>query len=187
MNEKKMQDMALEEGFTRACWIDVDRLVFDHDLRHYCVENTCGNYERNYACPPDCGSPEDMEKRVRSYKRALVLQTVQPVDSVMDTEQTKTARQFHNMITRELVTAYENMGIQGLSVMAGPCSYCSKCARIEGQPCRFPEKAASCLSAYCIDAGAMAEECGMPYWCGNDEVPFFSIFLTKQRDYIDGN
>lgn len=180
MNEKKMREMALDGGFTRAVWMDTANLVFDKELRQYCVENTCGNYDRNYACPPDCGSTEAMEKRARRYKRALVLQTVQPVDSVMDSEQTKIARKAHNMITRELIDAYEAEGITGLAIMAGPCSFCAVCARVKGEPCRFPDKIASCLSAYCIDAGEMAAHCDMPYWCSNEEVPFFSIFLTEE-------
>lgn len=177
MDEIKMKEMALEAGFTRACWMNVEDLVIDGELRQYCEENTCGNYGRNYACPPDCGTTQEMEAKIRKYRRALVLQTVQPIDSVMDTEQTKVARTAHNMISRELVDAFAAQGMTGLAVMAGPCSFCSTCGKTSGGPCRFPEKIASCLSAYCIDAGAMAEHCGMPYWCSNEEVPFFSIFL----------
>lgn len=180
MNEERMMELALEYGFTNAKVVAVSQLTFDPDLRVYCEENTCGNYQRNHACPPDCGSQAEMKARTDKYSRALVLQTVQPVESVMDSAQTKTARKAHNMLSGELMDLFQKEGIPGLRVMAGPCTYCGECSKIKDEPCRFPDKIASCLSAYCIDAGAMAETCGMPYWCGNEDVPFFSIYFFKE-------
>ena len=177
MTENEIRERALEAGFTNAVFLNTSELVFDAALREYCVMNTCGNYDRNYACPPDCGTSEEMEAKVKSFQRALVLQTIQPVDSIMDEEQTKEARKAHNMISREFLELMEDNGIQGKFIMAGPCTVCGVCAKIEGKPCRFPKQIASCLSAYCIDAGKMAEYCGLPYWCGMEAVPFFSVFL----------
>ena len=177
MTEKEMKELALSEGFTKAEIIESKELTFIHSLRACCEANECGNYGKNYACPPDCGSPQEMEARVRVYQKALVLQTIQQVDDIMDGVQTKEAKKFHNMISWELIGALRRKGIEGLPVMAGPCSACSVCARIEGKPCRFPEKVASCLSAYCIHAADMAEKCGMEYWCGMNRVAFFSIYL----------
>ncbi|MDO4273981.1 MAG: DUF2284 domain-containing protein [Eubacteriales bacterium] len=177
MNSNDMVKAALEYGFTNAKVIESKELVFDPELRVYCEENTCGNYGRNHACPPDCGTQAEMKERTMKYKKALILQTVQPVDSVMDSAQTKAARKAHNLLTGDFMDYLKKQGVDGLRVMAGPCSFCEVCGRITDEPCRFPDKLASCLSAYCIDAGAMAETCGMPYWCGNEEVPFFSIYF----------
>lgn len=177
MTDTEIKEFALAEGFTRAEIIGTEALTFIHSLRACCEANECGNYGRNYACPPDCGSPGEMEARVRKYRRALVLQTIQAVDDIMDSAQTKEAKKFHNMISWELIEGLRENGIEGLPVMAGPCSVCSVCARIEGKACRFPEKIASCLSAYCIHAADMAEKCGMEYWCGMNRVAFFSIYL----------
>ncbi|MDO4343198.1 MAG: DUF2284 domain-containing protein [Eubacteriales bacterium] len=177
MTEAEMIQMAREEGFTKAAVLPVEKLTFIHSLRACCEANECGNYGRNYACPPDCGTPQQMEERVRKYKKALILQTIQPVDDIMDSAQTKEAKKFHNMISWALVERLQNQGIVGLPVMAGPCSACSVCAKIEGKPCRFPQKIASCLSAYSIHAADMAAQCGMEYWCGMDRVAFFSIYL----------
>ncbi|NCB92465.1 MAG: DUF2284 domain-containing protein [Clostridia bacterium] len=177
MTDEEMKQLALDSGFTHAAFMDVADLEFDAALRQYCVENTCGNYDRNYACPPECGTPGEMEEKVRKYKRALVLESVQPVGSVMDPEETKTAKKAHNMISREFVNMMKKECSESSAVMAGPCTFCKTCAQIEGKPCRFPEEVYSCLSAYCIDAGKMAEHCGLPYWCGMDKVAFFSIYL----------
>ncbi|WP_434309884.1 DUF2284 domain-containing protein [Hominifimenecus sp. rT4P-3] len=177
MEQQVLIQMALDAGFLHAKVTDRENLVFDPTLRRYCEENTCGNFGVNYACPPDCGTPAEMEARVQKYRKALVLQTIQPVESVMDPAQTKEARRVHNQISRSLVEQLQKAGVEGLPVMAGPCSLCKVCAKIQGEPCRVPEKIASCLSAYCIDAYRMAQACGLAYWCGENRVAFFSIYF----------
>lgn len=174
MNEKEKVQKALDLGFTNAVFMDVKDLEFDKNLRRFCEENTCGNYGKNYACPPDCGTPGEMEARVKSCSRALVLQTIQRVTDVMDPEETKKARKKHNGLTRDWLKAADG---QGLTVMAGPCAVCSVCNKTEGKPCSFPQKVASCLSAYCICAEKMANHCNLPYWCGENQVAFFSMYL----------
>ena len=61
-DEQKIRQLAEQEGFTRAALLAVDQLVFDQALRKYCEDNLCGNYGKNYSCPPFCGTPEEMRK-----------------------------------------------------------------------------------------------------------------------------
>lgn len=177
MNEIQIKELAQREGFTNAEFLGTDQLQFDWTQRRYCEENACGNFGKNYACPPSCGSPCDMEEQVRTHERALVLQTIQKLQDLTDPEQIRGARGYHNQLTWKLTDRLKEEGVTGLRIMAGPCSACAVCALQEGLPCRFPEKKASCLSAYCICAEKMAESCKMPYWCGENTVAFFSIFL----------
>lgn len=177
MTEEKMKEMALENGFTYAEWMDVKDLQFDGSLRKYCEENLCGNYGRNYACPPDCGTTKQMEEKVRKYKRALVLETVQQIEDLMDAAEIKKTRARHNKMSWELIKKVQTNEKKGMAIMAGPCAVCANCSKIAGEPCRFPDQVASCLSAYCIIAEKMAEYCGLPYWCGANKVAFFSIYL----------
>ena len=157
MNEKQMKELARSEGFDNAEFLGTNQLQFDPTLRRYCEENACGNYGNNYACPPSCGTQEQLEALVRRHDRE--------------------ARGRHNEMTWRLTGRLEAEGVTGLRIMAGPCTACAVCAIREGAPCRFPEKKASCLSAYCICAEKMAQSCGMPYWCGDNTVAFFSMFL----------
>ena len=76
MTEQEMIQAALELGFADTALIHTDQLVFLPQFRPLCQENLCGKYGVNYACPPDCGDPEDMKERVLRYPRALVLQTI---------------------------------------------------------------------------------------------------------------
>lgn len=173
MTEQEWIDLALSLNFANAAVMDTGDLVFVPSFRPLCQENLCGKYGANYACPPDCGTVEEMKERILQWPRALVLQTLWDIDDPLDESQTKPAKGQHNRMTRLLI---DRAGQPGLMVGAGGCSLCSPCALVEGEPCRFPDKRYSCMSAYCIFVQEMAASCGMEYDCGTGITAFFSMF-----------
>ena len=179
MDEKKLLDRALEAGFANAALINTEDLVFIPAFRPLCEENLCGKYGVNYACPPDCGTVEEMAARIRRWPRAIVLQTMWDIDDPMDEAQTKPAKGTHNKMTQQLI---DQAARPGLMVGAGGCSLCNPCAIVSGEPCRFPGKRYSCMSAYCVFVQDMAEHCGMEYDCGPGVVAFFSMFCFDSDD-----
>ena len=91
MDENELKALALELGFANAELVETGELVFVPSFRPLCEENLCGKYGVNYACPPDCGTVEEMEARVRRWPRALVLQTMWDIEDPMDEARTKPA------------------------------------------------------------------------------------------------
>lgn len=178
VDEEKMVEMALEMGFANAAAVDTGALEFVPAFRPLCEENLCGKYGVNYACPPDCGTVEEMEARVRAYPRAIVLQTLWDVDDPLDSQETKPAKGKHNKLTREFI---DKTGLPGLMIGASGCNLCERCAIVDGAPCRFPDKKFSCMSAYCIFVHKLADSCGMDYDCGPRVVALFSMFLYGKR------
>ena len=71
MTESEMVALAQAEGFCAAV-IDTGEIEFDPQFRDFCAENLCGKYGANYACPPDCGTVQEMEERARQYRQDLV-------------------------------------------------------------------------------------------------------------------
>ena len=99
MDEKWLVEQALAAGFADAAVMDTKDLVFVPSFRPLCAENVCGKYGANYACPPDCGSVEEMRARVLGWRRALVMQTMWDIDDSLDESQTKPAKSRHNRMT----------------------------------------------------------------------------------------
>ena len=163
MTDEKLCSLALELGFSHSALIDTEDLVFVPAFRPFCADNVCGKYGANYACPPDCGTVEEMWERVLRYPRALVLQTRWSIENPMDETQTKPAKGQHNRMTCQFM---EQTGLRGLMVGAGGCDLCPVCAIKEGAPCRFPDKMFSCMSAYCIYVKELCDYCGLTYDCG---------------------
>lgn len=178
MEHKEVLLWAEEAGFTHAAVIPREQLVFDPSLRRFCEENVCGNYGNNYSCPPACGTPEEMRKRTEQYRWAYIFQTITDVGSWDNMEGVVAAKASHNRRSRELIYRLRQAGLEGLPMLAGQCGACTVCRQIKGEPCPFPQECFSCISAYCMKAEQMANDAGLPYWCGDGVVAYFSLYLV---------
>ena len=177
MTNDEMIARAVEAGFAAAEVIDTDKIVFDPMFRPFCEENLCGQYGVNYACPPDCGSPEQMKQKVLAHKKALVLQTIWQVADFSDTPAIKQGKASHNAAALRLMKSLRQQGCDGFLVGASGCALCSPCAKKSGESCRFPELQYSCMSAYCVFVKKLADACGMEYDCGDGLIAFFGMYV----------
>lgn len=177
MTAEAIIQYALQENFSAAEIVSTEDIVFDPSFRPYCEENLCGQYGVNYACPPVCGTPEDMRRRVLAHKKALVLQTIWEVADYSDMAAIKPAKAAHNAAQIRLARKLRAQGCDGFLVGASGCALCSPCALVHGEPCRFPENQFSCMSAYCIFVKKLADKCGMEYDCGEGLLAFFGMYV----------
>lgn len=177
MTHEEMIALAVEEGFSAAQIIDTSDIVFDPMFRPFCEENLCGQYGVNYACPPDCGTPEEMKQKILAHKKALVLQTIWEIADYSDMDAIKPAKAGHNAAQIRLVKQLRARGCDGLIVGASGCALCKPCALTKGQPCAFPQFQYSCMSAYCIFVKKLADKCGMEYDCGDGLLAFFGMYV----------
>jgi predicted metal-binding protein len=183
MDEIKIYEIADEQGFSAAMVIDTDDLQFVPEFRVFCEENDCGNYGKNYGCPPDCGTTQQMKERVLSFRKAVVFQSRAQVENLMDPAQTKPLKKDHINRTRRAMKRMEEEGMKmdGFAIMCGPCNFCSTCAIQEGKPCPHEDKRFSCLSAYCINATELAAHCGMEMQWGGNVASFFSMYVFDRK------
>ena len=134
VTDKAILELVSKERFSAARIIDVKNIPFDHTFRKYCEANACGQYGANYSCPPFCGSPAEMEKRIRVHKKALVLQSKWAID-FRDREAIRTAKSSHNNAMMRIIEEMRQHGHNGLMCGASCCSLCDPCAASEGKPC----------------------------------------------------
>ncbi|MDD3279742.1 MAG: DUF2284 domain-containing protein [Lachnospiraceae bacterium] len=160
----RWKKLALDYGFSDGALMSTDELVFCPEYLQYCQENTCGNYGKNPACPPLCGTVEELRKKVMRYPYAFVLQSTSPCDDFSDTLLIKQLKLAHNQLTMQVRSALPDQGRETEVISAGPFL--------------AEKKRYSCLSAYCIDAAQMAQSCNMTFYAGLNQVSFYSIILT---------
>ena len=183
---EKLAEQARECGAYKAKVIDTNMISFDEGLRKACEANYCGNYGRNYACPPHVGEPKELIAKARSYAWGLVFQTVTQIEDSYDIEgmmeasknHTKTADRIEKIVSRH----YDHY----LQLTAGECNRCKVCAQVTGEPCRMPEKAISSLEAYCMNCSQVAAISDMLYVNGQNTVTYFGMFLLPRESEIDG-
>ena len=139
MTDQEMIALAESLGFAAAGVVGTEEIVFDPSFRPYCEENLCGKYGVNYACPPACGTPEEMKQRVLAHKKALVLQTIWDIADFSDNAAIKQAKGHHNKISIQLMKQLRENGVPGFFAGSGGCSLCTECALVRGEPCVFPD------------------------------------------------
>lgn len=166
---------AVELGFANAFILETKQIPFNPAFRVCCEDNSCGKYGVNWSCPPDCGSTDEMQAKIRARKYGLVLQTMWDIDSE-DGPSVKRCKGAHNKLTRELIAELQSQ-TEGFMIGASGCGLCEVCALVDGEPCRFPDRMASCMSAYCIYVQKLAEENGMEYDSGPGLVNFFGMYV----------
>ncbi len=181
MTPEALVSMALEEEFAGAEIVDTRKIVFDPAFRPYCAENLCGQYGVNAACPPDCGSPQEMKKRIQSYRQALVLQTIWEISDYADQNAVRKAKAAHNTSSIRLLKRARANGLDGFMVGAGACALCRPCSLKIGKPCPFPDLRYSCMSAYCIFVKKLADLCGLEYDCGPGLLGLFGMIVFDKR------
>ena len=153
---------ALSMGFANAAIMDTKDLVFVPEYRQFCEDNLCGNYNLVPACPPACGTVEEMHEKALKYEKALVLQTILK-DPVMDPILFKQAKHAQNILTEQLAKWMQENGKEDVLIMsAGPYKNCF------------------CMSAYSVDAQKMADAVGMVCWADDSDVRFFTQILFHE-------
>ena len=162
MTDMELIRLAEEEGF-RAAVICAKDVPVDGAFRKFCEDNLCGKYNANYSCPPACGTVEEVHERLFAEEKALVLQTIHEIGSYENKAAILESKNSLNMAVLRLTEKPRRTGLRGFCLGYGGCPLCSPCKQAEGEPCAFPEKRISCMSAYCVDVGKLAQTCGMEF------------------------
>ena len=174
----RIKSLALSLGAYRAEVIEVSKIETDGVFREMCRANYCGNYGKNWTCPPHVGEIDDLMASLKTYSHALVYQTVSELEDSYDFEGMMEAGKNHGALMMALRKAMEGEAIsRSLHLGAGGCRVCERCAGRDGEPCRHPDLAAASLEAYGVNVSKLAEAAGMKYINGQDTVTYFGAVL----------
>ena len=171
--------LAEEEGF-RAAVISAKEIPVDGSFRKFCEDNLCGKYNANYSCPPACGTVEEVHKRLLSADKALVLQTIHEIGSYENKEAILKSKKNLNLAILRLTEELRKAGMDCFCLGYGGCPLCDPCKQVEGEPCAFPEKRISCMSAYCIDVGKLANRCGLEFAWVPEKLFLFGMIVFNE-------
>ena len=181
MEQKQIKDQVLSWGAYKVGFVPVEKIEFDREFRDMCKSNACGMYNRSWMCPPCIGEIDDLIAKAKKYQWAMVYQTVNDLEDSYDIEGMLEAGKQMNALT-EKIRENLDFGKNTLMLGAGGCRICKVCAKVEGKPCRFPEKAISSLEAYGVNVSKLAELAGMKYINGQDTVTYFgAVFFNGQE------
>jgi predicted metal-binding protein len=180
-------DHVLEEIKTyavkNAVVFDVERISFSEEVRKYCEMNSCGQYGKNWACPPGVGPLSELSRKARCYQKGLIIQTLHYIKSSFDLKGMMAAKEKHDDVLRQVYQRAQEGGMgESLLLGAGHCHICSACTYADGQPCRCPEEAIASLEAYGIDVVKLAKDAGIPYHHGKGSVSYVGMILYNPHE-----
>lgn len=171
---------AKENGACQAAVMDPADLNFSPEVRGYCAKNHCGQYGRNWACPPAVGPVAELEAKARLFSSGLLIQTLHHIGGSFDWQGMITAKKKHEQVLRQVyrLLLKEYQTADALLLGAGACELCKHCTYLDGEPCRYPNLALSSLEAYGINVVELTQKYGLPYYYGDQTLAYVGLILT---------
>lgn len=180
---KALTDTAISLGAYKAAVIPTSDVTTDVSFRDLCKNNVCGNYGKNWACPPDAGDINELIETLYGFQYILVYQSVGQLEDSFDFEGMADAAQKHGKLIRYVREEVEKLKLKrALFLGAGGCTVCPVCAKKTDEPCRNPEKKTPSLEAYGVNVSLLAKAAGMKYINGQNTVTYFGAVLFDCDD-----
>lgn len=177
MNHQDLIDIALDAGVDKAVIIRTKDIIMSASFRDTCKSNTCGMYDRCWMCPPDIGNIEDLMTDVRSFDHGLLYQTIAEIEDSFDIEGMQAAAKAHVSVGQRLEAFLMLQLNKHLHLSCGGCRVCDRCAKLDGLPCREPERAMPSMEGYGIDVYNTCKTTPLKYINGQNTVTYFGIVL----------
>lgn len=176
MNKELLMEKLSELPLYIYDFIDPKELEFNSRIRWIC-ENECPMYGKSWACPPGVGSLNQCKGKCLVHENCLLISSIVEVDDIADMEETLATRPDHEALTNEVAAIMEEMGVKPYILSTEACTLCEKCAMLEGQPCRFPEKMHPCVESHCINVVPILESHGLEFQFGANVVTWISLLF----------
>ncbi len=176
--ESIVQD-ALDMGFTHAGLCEVKTLRPSQEVRDMCAANKCHAYNKNWSCPPGCGTVEECDAEMQQFDWGVMVQVTLDMEDEMDMEAWMDASAMLRDLSQDLYRDLQEKYPKVLGLGGAGCRICAKCTYPD-EPCRFPKKRMSGMEGYGLVVSDVCRDNGLPYYYGPDTVTFTGLFLIKE-------
>ena len=157
-------------------YIDPSELEFAWRVRWIC-QHECPMYGKTWACPPGVGSVEECQAKCGQYENCLMISTIVEVADIADIDETLATRSGHEEITNRVRDLMRSQGEEPYVLSTEACAICQRCAYLDGQPCRHPDKMHPCVESHGINMLPLLENRGMNFQYGENVVTWFSLLF----------
>lgn len=166
---------ALEIGFSVAAPLDVATLLPKEDVRAMCAADKCRAYEKNWTCPPHCGTLDECKSTIQKYSKGILLQTVGTMEKSIDTKAYRRTEARHLELFHRLSGIVRKDYPEALCLSSGGCRICKECAY--PQPCHFPDSAYSSMEGYGLFVTQVCRDNGIAYHHGEKTITYTACIL----------
>ena len=168
-------EKAKEMGFDAAAPIDPKNLEAREAVRSMCATDKCGAYNKNWTCPPACGTLVECQQKMHSYTYGILLQSIGHMTKAIDSKCYRETEQRHMKNFYTFAEEIRKDHANALCLGAGGCRVCKQCAYPE--PCRFPQKALSSMEGYGLFVTQVCRNAGISYYYGERTITYTACVL----------
>jgi len=170
--EQQLSDLPLYTYFV----IEPGQLEFSQKIRWIC-QNECPMYGKSWACPPGVGSVEQCSAKCLTYNRCLVVGTITETEDIADLETALQTRPEHEAITNQVRQMFRDQGVEPYILSTEACSVCERCAILDGEPCRMPDRMHPCVESHGINLIPVLESQGLDFQYGGNIITWYSLLF----------
>ena len=176
MNRELLEEKLSELPLYIYDFLDPRELEFTGRIRWIC-ENECPMYGKSWACPPGVGSVQLCTEKCLSYENCLLISTIVEVADITDINETLATRPEHEAVTNQVRDIMRGLGTDPYILSTEACAECPRCAILDGQPCRFPERMHPCVESHGINVVPILESRGLEFQFGANVVTWVSLLF----------
>lgn len=160
-------------------YIDPKSLEFSGRIRYIC-QHDCPMYGTSWACPPGTGTVEACREKCLGYRNCLLIGTITECEDISDVEACLATRGPHEAITDRIREMMEALGAKPFILSTESCAVCTRCAYLDGLPCRMPEKMHPCIESYGINIIPTLEAHDIFFQYGDNIVTWYSLLFFNE-------
>ena len=176
MDLQKLENQLAQLPLLGYFFVDPEKLEFSDRVRWVCRQE-CPMYGKTWACPPGVGSVAECRQKCGSYKNCLMIATVTEISDIGNKEEALATRPDHEEITNQVGALMEEQGVKPYILSTEACTVCQRCAYLDGQPCRHPERMHPCVESHGINLIPVLEENGIAFQFGGNVVTWVSLLF----------
>jgi predicted metal-binding protein len=176
INKELLETRLAELPLYIYAFIDPKGLEFSDRIRWIC-EHECPMYGKSWACPPGVGCVAECQKKCTQYKNCLLISSITEVHDITDIEETLATRPVHEKLTNQVGDLMRELGAEPYILSTEACAECERCAYLDGQPCRFPDRMHPCVESHGINVIPVLEENGLEFQFGSNVVTWISLLF----------
>ena len=107
----------------------------------------------------------------------MMISTIAEVYDIADIEETLATRPEHEKVTNQVREAFREQGVEPYVLSTEACSICERCAWLDGEPCRMPQKMHPCVESQGINVIPVLESRGLEFQFGANVVTWISLLF----------
>ena len=176
MNRKLLEQQLSELPLYIYDFFDPRELEFSSRIRWIC-ENECPMYGQSWACPPGVGTVDCCRQKCMAFDHCLLISSIVEVRDIADMAETLATRPDHEALTEQVRELMQAQGIDPFILSTEACTICDRCAILDGEACRFPEKMHPCVESHGINVVDVLEKRGLEFQFGANVVTWISLLF----------